>query len=69
MALLDAGIALKGVVAAVCIASMEDKLVPFPSVKEIKVAKAFTTICCNSISKSVAIQSTAFMSTDELQKS
>lgn len=39
LALLDAGISMNGIVTAVSVGVFDDKIIPFPSEKEIKVKK------------------------------
>lgn len=38
LALLDAGVPMNGVVAAVCLGIFDDKILSFPSLKEVKVS-------------------------------
>ncbi|GFT24918.1 exosome complex component RRP46 [Nephila pilipes] len=69
LALLDAGIPMRGVVAASSIAFIEDKLIPFPSPKEIKLAQRMSTICFESPGKTiVGIKNSSFITTKELKK-
>ncbi|XP_055948013.1 exosome complex component RRP46-like [Argiope bruennichi] len=69
LALLDAGIPMRGLVAATSIAFVDDKLVQFPSAKEIKNAQRISTVCLESSGQNiVGIKNSSFISSDELKK-
>ncbi|XP_054713171.1 exosome complex component RRP46-like [Uloborus diversus] len=69
LALLDAGISMTGSVAAVPIAVFKDKLIPFPTGKEVKAARGVTVICIGSPGQNIlGIKSGSFVSSEELQK-
>ncbi|GIY24176.1 exosome complex component RRP46 [Caerostris darwini] len=69
LALLDAGIPMNSMVAAISIALVNDKLIPFPSLKEIKQAQKMTTICFeSSMKKIVGMKNSSFLNTKELKE-